>query len=48
MAGINKNVTHTGSVLSNDNNFGRGRGGVAGINKNITDKQTEPSYYNYI
>ena len=36
MAGINKNVTHTGSVLSNDNNFGRGRGGVAGINKNVT------------
>ena len=36
MAGINKNVTHTGSVLSNHNNFGRGRGGVARINKNVT------------
>ena len=36
MAGINKNVTHTGSVLSNHNNFGRGRGGRAGINKNVT------------
>ena len=24
-------------VLSNHNNFGRGRGGRAGINKNVTD-----------
>ena len=30
-------------VLFNHNNFGRGEGSRAGINKNVTNSQTEPS-----
>ena len=31
-------------VLSNHNNFGRGRGGRAGINKNVTDAGSQMTW----